>query len=302
VASKRGPLRKGILGLCGPGIPYPSESSAYWTQLVRGIRSAAQSAEQHVLLLDHHSTQGWEKVDGLLLSAQATKHLISKVPHNMPCVSLLSKIPDMCSVYSDDGAGIFQIVEHLVGLGHRKIGYLYGHEGDEPALRISAYRRAMKAAGIPVGGKWTREIHGVARLHYRFNYGQQFVETGRENMRDWLQEGWAELGCTALLAHNDEMALGVIQALQEFGLRVPEDVSVIGFDGSEIAGYAQPTLSTLEVPLEEIGRKGVEILLQQIEADESSHDDCILPVALRLGATTFPPTRDSAIKPNAKGV
>jgi len=297
------PVRKGIIGLCGTGITYPAEASVYWTRLVHGVRSAAQSAGHHILLVDNHSTAGWEKVDGMVISEQAGIFPVYKVPDNLPCVSLILKIPGLCSVYCDDGAGIRQAVEHLIASGHRKIGYLHGLEGPPADQRIAAYRGALKSGGISAPEKWMRMMRGVPRLHHQFEYGQQFVETGRDNMRDWLSDGWTELGCTALLAHNDDFALGIIEALQEAGLRVPEDVSVVGFDGTSVASRALPALSTLEVPLEEIGRKGVEILLQQIETDNAAHDDCILPVTLRLGATTtFPSTRDSAIKPDAKGV
>jgi len=295
-------VRKGIIGLCGEGITYPLETSPYWARLIHGIRGAAQDAGHHILLLDRHTTQGWEKADGMLISDYTDKELAGKIPHGLPCVWLLAAQKGMCSVYADDGAGIRQSVEHLVRLGHGKIGYFHGERGKFSETRIGGYSMALGAAGIRGKKAWMREMHVLPQLAYSYDHGQQLVQTGRENMREWLREGWAKLGCTALLAHNDDVALGIIEALQEAGIRVPEDVSVIGFDGSQPITLSQPSLSTVEVPLEEIGRKGVEILLQQIEADDATHDDCILPVALRTGATTtFPPTRDSA-QPNAKGV
>jgi len=295
-------VRKGIIGLCGEGITYPLEASPYWARLVHGIRGAAQNVGHHVLLLDADTTAGWEKADGMLISDYSRKFLTNKIPDGLPCVSLLTAKDGMCSVYSDDAQGIRQSVEYLVGLGHRKIGYFHG-VSDTSGTRTGAYRTALATADIKANDDWVRLMHALPRFANRYTHGKQFVEMGRENMRAWLRDGWASLGCTALLAHNDEFAVGIIEALKEAGIRVPEDVSVIGFDGSEPITLSQPSLSTVEVPLEEIGRKGVEILLQQIEADQSAHDDCILPVTLRPGATTaFPPTRDSAIKPNAKGV
>jgi len=296
------PVRKGIIGLCGAGITYQIEPSPYWARLVYGIRGAAQKRGQHVLLLDHRTTEGWEKADGMLISDYSSRFLTNMIPHGLPCVSLLTANEEMSSVYSDDAAGICQSIEHLVGLGHRKISYFHGGNG-ELTERVKSYRSALEAADIRVRKSWMRTISPLSKLDNRFDYGYQFVETGRENMRTWLRDGWSKLGCTAILAHNDEFAIGIIEALQQAGIRVPEEVSVIGFDGSETAIRSQPSLSTVEVPLEEIGRKGVEMLLQQIEADAISHDDCILPVTLRLRASTTSPTRkprDSA-EPDAKG-
>ena len=293
VAPKSTPIRKGILGLCGAGITPDIELSPYWARLIQGIRQAAQSAGHHILLLDNQTTNGWEKADGMLVADYLPQFPASRILSGLPCVSLLSEKEGVCSVYSDDGDGIRQSVEHLARLGHRKIGYIgYFHhiDGKAGGRRVEAYRTALTTLGLSVEEEQVRTMHALACFNNRYYYGQRLVETGRENMREWLNSGWAELGCTALLAHNDDFAFGVLEALQEAGIRVPDDISVIGFDGADRIRGAQPSLSTVEVPLREIGAAGVELLLRQIEAEEVFSEHRVLPTQLRERESTAPPS------------
>ena len=295
VAPKSIPVRKGIIGLCGAGITHDIEVSPYWARLIQGIRQAAESAGHHILLLDNRTTEGWEKADGMLVADYSPNFPASQILPGLPCVSLLSAKEGICSVYSDDAGGISQSVEYLAGLGHRKIGYIgYFHhvEGKPAGQRVEAYRAALTATGIRVEEKRIRTMHSLARFEHSYNYGEQLVEMGRENMREWLNDDWAKLGCTALLAHNDDFAFGVIEALQEVGIRVPDDVSVIGFDGIDITKRLQPSLSTVEVPVREIGVTGVELLLRQIEADKVFSDHRVLPTQLRARESSIAPSHD----------
>ena len=281
--------RSGILGLCGAGFSASATASLYWAAVVHGIQEAAREANQHILTLDYQSTNGWEKADGILLSDQSAKNLVSQIPPGQPCVSLLNDIDGVCSVFADEASGIEDATRHLLELGHRRIAYFHGEGGPIVERRIDAFRATLNAAGIRPRREWTRPLHGLARHLYKYDYGARFVETGRENMRQWLREGWAKGGCTALLAHNDDFAMGVVEALAEAGIRVPEDVSVVGFDGVENAAHFSPPLTTIEVPLEEIGRRAVGLLLQQIQADETNDQKHRLPATLRVRASTAAP-------------
>jgi len=99
----------------------------------------------------------------------------------------------------------------------------------------------------------------------------------------WLREGWLETGCTAILVQNDIAAIGVIQMLQKEGIRVPEQVSVIGFDGTELCDLISPRVSAVALPFEQIGAKAMEMLNQQIAGEQSSPQVIMLPVDLREG-------------------
>lgn len=286
-AARGASRRKQILGMCGLGF-LNTDASPYWAQLMLGMQEAAQSAGNHLLLLGHDGTDGWEKADGLLLSDPSGSLVAEKVPPGLPCVSMLTPIEGMCSVYSDDAAGIRMAVEHLLQLGHRRIAYLHGIVGPVAGRRIAAYRAALRDAGITIDERWMRSMTALPKFVYTFDYGTRFVETGRANMAAWLEEDWADLGCTALLAHNDDFARGIIASLKSAGYRVPEDISVIGFDRNDVATRADLPLTTIEVPLQEIGRRSVELLLQQIEADNARLDDCVMPVSFHIGKSTAP--------------
>jgi DNA-binding LacI/PurR family transcriptional regulator len=155
--------------------------------------------------------------------------------------------------------------------------------------RIDAYQDTLRAQDIEPQAAWMRCLHEPDKT------GRTWERTGYDDMQEWLGEGWSTLGCTAILAHNDETAVGVIAALQEAGLRVPEDVSVVGFDGTEIAHFHRPRLTTVEVPLEEIGARGFELLMQQVNRPLSeigqarSQMQLSLPTQLQIGQSTAPP-------------
>ena len=157
-----------------------------------------------------------------------------------------------------------------------------------------AYQETLRGAGIEPDPRWVRPL--IPYPESWINY-KSFVDRGYEKMKLWLGSNWAELNCTAILAHNDETAIGVIQALNDVGISAPDQVSVIGFDGTEISDYVRPNLATVKVPLEEVGAVATAILLRQIRerADgniEYRSDWVMLRVA-------FGPKQSTAVVPHA---
>lgn len=272
----------GILGVTGFGFQY-SGQSAYWASLLGGIREAASVAQMQLLLLDHESSQGWEKADGLLLCDWSSDETLRHVPAELPCVSLLVPVQGMASVAIDDRASMKMATEHLIRLGHKRVAYLHGNDHTTLPLRLSGYKEAMSQAGLKTPAKWRR------RFAAGNDFGDQFVMAGKKAMEKWLAQDWSTLGCTALLCHNDEIAVGAIQALSAAGVLVPRDVSIIGFDGLEIGTYVSPQLTTVELPLREIGASAVEMLLKQIRADEVSTAHLICAAQLQERGTTCAP-------------
>lgn len=278
----------GVIGLTGVGFSFNGYSS-YWAQLMDGVREAAAKVDTQILMLESESNRGWEKADGVLVCGWALHRVAPFRAFDVPIVSLLVPVPGVASVSADDYNGSRQATEYLLELGHRRIGVLNFFSG-QPVLaqRMDGYANALKAAKIRPLKIWERSIGG------RFMLGNQIVKAAREEMKRWLQDestkGWRKAGCTALLCHNDETALGVIQALQSSGVKVPDDVSVIGFDGTEFCDLVSPKLSSVQLPLREIGAAGVEMLLQQIADDEVSIEHRVLPVKLREGESSAAPS------------
>jgi LacI family transcriptional regulator len=118
-----------------------------------------------------------------------------------------------------------------------------------------------------------------------------FRPAGQENMRHWLAEDWRDLRCTALLAQNDETAIGAMEALREAKYSIPDDISIIGYDGTEICEYSHPQLTSVEVPLTLIAKTGVEVLLAHIAGRTETPRHIVLPTLLRVRASVKPRIR-----------
>jgi LacI family transcriptional regulator len=157
-----------------------------------------------------------------------------------PVNSLPSTVP---SIGSTNWAGGHEATTHLLGLGHRRIGHLSGAGGSVPAReRLAGYRIALEDAGVPhdpglvTGGGFSYEAG--------FAGAQELLEL--------------EDPPTALFAASDEAALGAFEAARQAGLRVPEDLSVVGFDDTLLARWASPKLTTVRQPLHAMGEMAVE--------------------------------------------
>lgn len=277
--SREAKTRSGLIGVAGKGFSF-KEYSPYWVSMLCGIRSACDEADAQVLLLDHQSNKGWEKAEGVLICDWSNQLTMQWLPPAMPCVSLMMSVPGTVSVYADDHGGARTATEHLLKLGHRKIGFLHSADTGISSLRQAGWRDALHEAGVTVQPEWNRTFLG------NYDFGEHFVASARESMRHWLATDWKETGCTALLAHNDEAAIGMVQALREAGLRVPEDVSVVGFDGAPGGEWVSHRLTTMQVPLEEIGRGAANLLLRQLNGETVGSAHQVFPIALRQGGST----------------
>ncbi|MCX3064044.1 LacI family DNA-binding transcriptional regulator [Streptomyces beihaiensis] len=171
-------------------------------------------------------------------------------------------------VDTDQAGGTRDAVRHLLGLGHRTVWHLAGPEGSYAAQRrTDAWRAALKEAGrgAPplVRGDWTAESG--------YRAGLRLAE---------------QPDCTAVFAANDQMALGLLRALHERGRRVPQDVSVIGFDDIPEAGSFQPPLTTVHQDFAEVGRRCVQSALRQVRCGEAERGTTLVPTRLVVREST----------------
>lgn len=269
----------GLIGVAGQGFAF-QEYSPYWVKLLRGIREVCAENLKQIILLDNKSNVGWEQADGVLICDWSNQLTMRWLPPAMPCVSVLVPESGMPSVYADDHAGGRAATEHLLQLGHKKIAFLHTRDTSVAARRVAGWREALQQAGIQPRAEWEKEMRG------RIDYGARFVDYGRKTMREWLNAGWSKTGCTAIVAHNDETAVGIIEALQEARLRVPKDVSVIGFDGAQPPEYSPLPLTTIQVPLEEIGHEAMKMLLHQVNGEPVGAANRVFPVTIVEGRTS----------------
>ena len=156
-------------------------------------------------------------------------------------------VPTVCI---DNVRAAEDAVNHLIELGHRDIAFINGPK-DSPLCRdrLKGYRQAMKSAGLSVPSGWIRN-------------GDFSLRSGHQRMSAILEEVEKP---SAVFCANDEMAIGAMQAARETGLKLPKELSVIGFDDIEIAEYAHPTLSTVHQPREQMGEQAMRLMLDILD-------------------------------------
>ena len=154
------------------------------------------------------------------------------------------------SVLVDEPFGAQVAVEHLARLGHRRIAFINGPHGWDAAInRLIGYKEALAQLGIPYAPELVEE-------------GNWEVQSGYPAAKKFLA---LENRPTAIFAANDLMALGAIYAIQEAGLRVPEDIAIVGYDNREITSISRPTITTVTLPCYEMGETSAQLLLRQLE-------------------------------------
>ncbi|GGJ24545.1 LacI family DNA-binding transcriptional regulator [Deinococcus roseus] len=156
----------------------------------------------------------------------------------------------------DDEVGAFLATRYLLDNGHRQIAHITGEASQHVTeTRLGGYRRALSQAGVPFDG----------RLVFHADYTEQ---GGYRSVQQLLGRG---VDFTAVFCSNDQMAIGAYQALREFNKRIPEDVSVVGFDDISFAQYMHPTLTTVRVPIRNMGSVAARMVIDLIEGREAEH-------------------------------
>ena len=175
--------------------------------------------------------------------------------------------PNLSSVSLDNQAGAAMAIDYLAALGHRKIGVIGGERivSDTTRLRYEGCMEAFRRHGIAFD-----EEQDYETVRFSFEGGYQAAKRLLEKDRAF----------TGLFAMSDVMAIGAIRALRDAGKRVPEDVSVVGFDGLAIGEYTLPRLTTICQPVAELAERSVRILLENIERKQGCCFD-VVPVELK---------------------
>lgn len=169
--------------------------------------------------------------------------------------------------------GLALAIDHLVGLGHTEIGFLAGPSSiTTSSERLSAMRRAMKRHGLP--------------LDPAMIFDGGFSRSGGESAGDEFVE--AGVRATAVVAANDQAAIGFVRGLRRCGVAVPGDVSVVGFDDIQPCAYVEPPLTTVHVPLYDLGLRGMRLAIALLDG-EPRPPTTELPLELTVRSSTAPP-------------
>jgi LacI family transcriptional regulator len=270
------------------GVVVPFLTSPSAVERVRGIVDEVSGSEYDVALFDVESVDRRRRAFELLARADRTDGLVvvSLIPDaaavarlqaaRIPCVLVDGAHPHLPHVVSDDVYGAELATRHLLELGHRRIAFV----GDKPPDpyrftssrdRTSGYLRALAAAGVPER--------------------REYIRAGTQDRQEAQSIGERLLALreppTAVFAASDLQALGVLEAASHAGLRVPDDLSVVGFDDVEISSYVG--LTTVSQHLVESGRRGAHLLLRALAGDDVATAGELIDVELVVRRTTAPP-------------
>lgn len=204
------------------------------------------------------------------------EEVVALVHEGYPIVSVGHLHPEICSVRLNRMKGIRQVVQHLIDLGHRRIAcitYAPLPLNRHNQRRLFTYRETLEAAGIAYEESLVR-------------YGSYDPETGYSAMKSLLQSSPLP---TAVFGMNDVMAFGAITAIRDAGLRIPEDISVVGFDDIRLAAFANPPLTTVHEPAVEHGQCVAETLIALINGRILDEFHQVLDTPIIVRGSSAPP-------------
>jgi LacI family transcriptional regulator len=264
------------------GVVLPDLYGAFFSELLRGLDTSARQHEYHLLVAGAEG--GGEglagalramsgRTDGLVVMTPGGDDdvLEANLPPTLPVVRLGGSHPAPPGTFAlsvDNEGGAEEATRHLLRLGHERVIHLAGPPGNaDAAARERGYRAALAAAGLTpevLPGDFTEEAGARAAERLRNSDGP-----------------------AALFAANDAMAIGALTALREAGLPFHEAVAVVGFDDIPLARHISPALTTVRIPLRELGRRAVERLLAVTEegAELPGGPPAVLPAILVVRAS-----------------
>lgn len=266
------------------GVLLPDLYGEFFSEVIRGIDQCARRNRYHLLVTSSHDTLDelesalqamFGRIDGLIVMSPDldAQTLEANLPTDLPVVLLNCYLQNAAynSINIDNYGGARDMVHHLLAHGHRRIALIRGARGNYDAdERARGFSEAMQAAGLD--GSLVFE-------------GDFTEESGYQATRRLLEVSPQP---TAIFASNDAMAIAALQAVQERGLHVPDDIAVGGFDDIPVARYVTPALTSIHVAIHEQGTRAVEMLLDVIEQDDgtATPEQQVLPTSLVIRAST----------------
>ena len=248
------------------GVQQAAREAGYFVS-VAGLREVTPETIKDAMA--HFMDQG---VDGIVVTVPhpGTFDVLKDITSQVPLVAVGSTGDEhLTGATVDQRQGARLAVEHLLKLGHQRIGHLSGPaDWIDTAARIEGWHDALSEAGIEpailIEGDWSAEC----------------------GYREGLKIA-ADRSVTALFVANDQMALGVLRAFNELGVHVPEDISVVGFDDQPESAYFIPPLTTVAQDFEELGRRCIGLLLDRLESGSAGTPATVAP-RLVVRSTTAP--------------
>ncbi len=259
----------------------PLIANSFFARVIAGIQQAAQAAGYRVLLCDTAGDERREREYAELVYARQADGVIQlrafdpfagqgDIPPVVNACEVLAE-HTWPKVRLDNRAAARCLTEHLLALGHRRIALIKGPEDSPLTLeRLAGYQEALTQAGIALDPGLLYE-------------GDFTLAAGAAAAKALLTLPERP---TALFCCSDEMAIGALQILRRSGLRVPEDISLAGFDDIAFAAYTEPPLTTIAQPAEAFGQRAVAMLLEVLNGGTPAAREVVLPFELKVRGST----------------
>ena len=258
------------------GLLLPDLHGEFFSEVIRGIDAEARRSRYHLLVSGFHSDETEMtavlramrgRVDGVIVMSPDRKAatLIRQLPLGLPTVLLNSVADATRAITIDNYGGALAMVQHLRGLGHDRIAFIRGPEGNADASeRLRGFRDAANGAAL-------MELEG--------DFSE---EAGRLAAEKILA---SDVRPNAIFAANDAMAVGAMAALRDAGVDVPREIAIAGFDDIPIARYVTPPLTTVNVEIAELGRRAFELLERRMHDPAHDAQNEVLPTNLVIRAS-----------------
>ena len=264
------------------GILLPELGEGYHSQVLSGVGDLLMRKDYFYFTVHHRHRKDLVEAYPNLLRSRGVDGILAidthlDAPPPLPTVTVAghTTLPDVTNVLLDEERAAHLSLKHLRDLGHHRIAFMHGQPfSSDSDTRWNATLRNAKELGI--------EIHEELMIY--LSKDSHSPEISYPGIRKLIESGRP---FTAVLCFNDVSAMGTIRALHESGLRVPEDVSVVGFDDIQSAAYQVPSLTTIRQPLQKMGATAAQLLLKKL-AGESIPDLVQVEPELIIRESTAP--------------
>lgn len=270
------------------GVLTQNISSPFYGEMLAGIERGLEGSSYHPLVVSGHWNAGQEqqaldllmrrRVDAMIvLGGVIEDEVLQNVAARVPLVAVgrhVVGLTERC-VLIDNREGIRQVVRHLAELGHREVAYISGLETQQDAVeRREGFEVALRELGLPLRPELMRR-------------GDYTEASGERETEDLLRAG---VPFSALVCANDQMALGARLALYRRGIRVPQDMSLTGFDDLFSSRYTTPPLTTLHQAVNELGQQAAENVLRLLAGESPQMTPYIPQLIIRESTGPAPPS------------
>ena len=266
------------------GVVIADNRNPFYAEVLNGMEEAAREKNYHIILANTQRDYKKEeeainlllakRVDGLLITPVQDKDddIKNLIDANIPFVIVGRDFEniEVDAVYNDEVKGGFLATEYLINKGHKRIALIDGFLYKSPARgRLEGYKKALKKYGVPTDDALV-------------SVGDIDVKDGYERTRQLFEKG---LDFTAIFAYNDIMAFGAMQTIKEKGLRIPEDIGLVGYDDIPFSSLISPSLTTIRLKKQDLGIESVELLLSRINGNRKKIKKVMLRVELQIRET-----------------